>query len=138
MTWGLYMEEMSAAIEAVSSPAVGIWINWMGLIFLASLIFVYRHVSARFILGTIILTAPLALVIFKKTGSPHLIGVAHILLWLPLGVYLVKTEVLHKTVKLRSAYGVYLVLLLATITISLVFDIRDTLLILLGMKDPYL
>ena len=131
------MEEMNAAIEAVSTPVVKIWLIWMGVIFISSLAFVYNHVSARFVLGAMVMTLPVAFSIFQLTKSPHLIGMAHILLWLPLAIYLIKTEFIGKKIELLSAYGVYLVLLIATITISLFFDIRDTVLILLGMKDPY-
>ena len=128
------MEEMEAAINAATSPAVKIWMNWMLVIFLASIIFIYKHKSARFILGALVLTLPLALLIFEMTKSPVLIGVAHIIVWLPLAVYLIKTEIMGKTGKLKSVYGVYLSLLLATIFISLFFDIRDSALILLGMN----
>ena len=128
------MEEMEAAINAATSPAVKIWMNWMLVIFLASIIFIYKHKSARFILGALVLTLPLALLIFEMTKSPVLIGVAHIIVWLPLAVYLIKTEIMGKTGKLKSVYGIYLSLLLATIFISLFFDIRDSALILLGMN----
>ncbi len=130
------MEEMTTAIQAVSTPAVTMWINWMSLIFIASILFVYKHVSARIIVGTLFLTMLLAYGIFSQTKSAHLIGVAHILLWLPLAIYLVKAELVGKTRDLISPYGIYLILLLATIIISLFFDIRDTLLILTGSKDP--
>ena len=130
------MEEMSAAIDAVSSPAVKIWLSWMSLIFIASVLFVYRHVEARFILGVMLLTLPVAFLIFDQTQSPHLIGVAHLILWLPLAIYLIRRVFLGKIVRPLTPFGIYLMLLLTTIGISLFFDIRDLVLILLGMKDP--
>ncbi len=132
------MEEMEAAINAATSDAVKMWMNWMLLIFVLSLVFVYKHVSARYIFGAFVLTLPLAMWIFDLTKSPHLIGVAHIIAWLPLAIYLIKTEFVGKVEKLKSPYGVYLILILTTILISLFFDIRDSILIGLGMKDPYL
>jgi uncharacterized membrane protein AbrB (regulator of aidB expression) len=132
------MEQMEIAVNAVTSPAVKIWINWMMIIFLLSLIFTYKHVSARFIFISLFLTVPVAILIFNLTKSPHLIGASHIIIWLPLAIYLIKTEIIGKLEQLKSVYGVYLILLLATIAISLFFDIRDTTLILLGMKDPYI
>jgi uncharacterized membrane protein AbrB (regulator of aidB expression) len=132
------MEQMEIAVNAVTSPAVKIWINWMMIIFLLSLLFTYKHVSARFIFISLFLTVPVAVLIFNLTKSPHLIGASHIIIWLPLAIYLIKTEIIGKLEQLKSVYGVYLILLLVTIAISLFFDIRDTTLILLGMKDPYI
>ncbi len=129
---------MEAAVSAATSDATKIWMDWMMIIFLSSLIFVYRHLSARFIFASLILSMPIAIWIFEATKSPHLIGVAHILVWLPLSLYLVKTEIVGKIESLKSPYGVYLILLLSTIVISLFFDIRDAILIALEMKDPYL
>ena len=132
------MEEMGIAVNAVTSDSVKIWMNWMMLIFILSLLFIYKHVSARYIFGAFVLTIPLALWIFNLTKSPHLIGIAHIIAWLPLAIYLIRVEIIGKTEKLKSIYGVYLTLIIATIFISLFFDIRDSILIGLGMKDPYL
>lgn len=126
---------MEAAVNAATSDTVKLWMNWMMTIFLASILFVYKHISARIILGAFVLTLPIAIFIFKQTQSPHLLGISHIIVWLPLAIYLIKTEVVGKVEQLKSIYGVYLILLLATITISLFFDIRDTALILLGMKS---
>lgn len=131
------VEEMEIAINATTSDTVKMWMNWMGLIFLSSLFFAYKHISARYIFLCIVLTAILAILIFNITKSPHLVGASHIILWLPLAIYLLKVEVIGKLENLKSAYGVYLILLLTTIVISLYFDIRDTTLILLGMKDPF-
>jgi hypothetical protein len=132
------MEEMEAAINAATSDVTKIWMDWMMIIFLSSLIFVYKHLSARFIFASLILSMPIAIWIFETTKSPHLIGVAHIVVWLPLSIYLVKTEIVGKIEKLKSPYGVYLILLLSTIVISLFFDIRDAILITLEMKDPFI
>ncbi len=131
------MEEMEVAINAVTSDTVKIWMNWMMIIFMSSLFFTYKHVSARYILLCIVLTAILAILIFNVTKSPHMVGASHIL-WIPLVIYLIKVEIIGKTEKLKSVYGIYLTLLLVTIVISLFFDIRDTALILLGMKDPFI
>ncbi|MCG8325645.1 MAG: hypothetical protein MI673_09015 [Thiotrichales bacterium] len=119
------MEEMNAAIEAVSSPAVKIWMNWMMVIFLASLLFVWKQVSARYIIGAFILSLPVAMMVWHFTGNPHLLGIAHIVVWGPLAAWLIKTEFLDKKIRPASFYGVYLILLLLTIAISLVFDIRE-------------
>ena len=126
------MEEMDAAISAASSPAVQIWMNWMMLIFLASLCFVWKHKTAWAIIATILLSLPLALYIFEQTQSVPTIGLAHIALWPFLAIFLYIKELKGKTENLKTPYGIYIILLLATIIISLYFDIRDTILILWG------
>ena len=132
------MEEMEVAINATTSDVVKIWMNWMIIIFLSSIFFTYKHVSARFIFISLFVAIPISLVIFNITKSPYLVGASHIIVWIPLAIYLIKIEVIGKTEKLKSVYGGYLILLLATIVISLFFDIRDTALILFGMKDPFM
>lgn len=125
------MEEMEAAINAATSPAVKMWMNWMLLIFLASLLFVWKHKTAWAILAAFLLTLPFALYIFNITQSVPLIGLAHIALWPPLAVFLVLMEFKGEKSRLKTPYGIYLVLLLTTITISLYFDIRDAVLTVL-------
>ena len=132
------MEEMEIAINATTSDIVKIWVNWMMIIFLSSIIFAYKHVSARVIFISLFVTLPIAILIFNITKSPYLVGASHIIVWLPLAAYLIKVEIIGKIEKLKSVYGVYLILLLSTIIISLFFDIRDTALILLEMKDPFI
>ena len=128
------MEEMEAAINAGTTDVVKIWMNWMLIIFLASLIFVYKHVSARYIFGAMVLTLPLAIFIFKQTQNIHLLGISHIIGWLPLAIYLYKVEITGKVAQLKTPYGIYLILLLSTIIISLVFDVRDIILVMSGIK----
>jgi len=124
------MEEMEAAINAASSPIVKIWMNWMLIIFMASLFFVWKHKTAWAVFGTLLLSIPLALYIFELTKSVPLIGLAHVALWMPLAIFLFIMEVKGKTTQLKSPYGVYIVLLLITIVISLFFDIRDAIVII--------
>ena len=128
------MEEMEIAINATTSDVVKIWMNWMMIIFLSSLIFAYKHVSARFIFISLFVAMPIAILIFNITKSPYLVGASHIIVWLPLAIYLIKVEIIGKIEKLKSVYGVYLILLLATIAISLFFDIRSSLALLTALS----
>lgn len=116
------------------SPAVRIWVNWMVLVFVAAILFVWKRQSARVIIAALILTIPVALITWELTHNVHLLGIPHLIVWTPLAVYLIRTEVIGKTRQLKSVYGVYLILLLATIIASLVLDIRDIALVSMGMK----
>ena len=124
------MEEMEAAINAATSPEVKIWMNWMMAIFLSSIFFVWKHKTAWAVIATILLSLPLALYIFEFTQSVPLIGLAHVALWPFLAIFLIITELKGKAAQLKTPYGIYLVLLLITVAISLFFDIRDAILIL--------
>lgn len=128
------MEEMDLAIKAATTPAVQIWMNWMLIVFAVSIIFSWKHKNARFVLAAFILSIPVGLFIFSLTKSAHLIGIAHILLWGPLAVYLILKDVRGGSFKPRTPYGIWIILLLSTIFISLFFDIRDAVMILSGMK----
>lgn len=136
------MQEMMSAIEASSTPAVAMWINWMGIVFLASLVFVWKRKTARFALLAIVLTLPAGILVWKLTGNVHLIGIAHILLWTPLAVIIYLREfcptgtwpdVAFKD-RFKSPYFIWVCLLFITICISLIFDVRDIFLVLSGAK----
>lgn len=133
------MEELNAAIEAGTSDAVKIWMNWMGAIFYSSVLFVWKSWSARFALLSFLLTMVFGIGIWMLTKNVHLLGLPHIVLWVPLAVYVFR-GVLSKTPAAsgnfsgwlaRAHYG-WAVLLFATIMISLAFDFRDVALVILN------
>lgn len=128
------MKAMQQAIDAATTPAVQMWMNWMLIIFAASLLFVWKYPPARLALGAFVLSALAGIVIFNLTGEPYLLGISHILFWAPLAYYLYKQVVRNNEFRIRSLYGVWVILLLITIVVSLVFDVRDIALVLLGMK----
>jgi len=128
------VEEMELAINAATTPAVQIWMYWMMLVFAISLLFVWKYKAARIVLVSFILTMPVALLIFNLSKSVHLIGIAHLIIWGPLAFFLIKYELKRSSFSFKSAYGVWVMLLLGTIAISLVFDIRDIILVMLGEK----
>jgi len=128
------MEEMELAINAATTPAVQIWMNWMILVFIVSIVFVWKYKAARIVLAAFILTLPIAMLIFNLSKSVHLIGIAHLIIWGPLAFYLIKYEIKSPPFNFKSVYGVWVILLLGTIAISLVFDVRDIILVMLGEK----
>jgi hypothetical protein len=128
------MEEMTSAINAATSPAVQMWMNWMLAIFALSIIFVWKYKGARWVLLAFLLSMPVGYFIFQATQDPWLLGIPHILLWLPLAIYLIAVELKRPEVRLPSIYGVWLMILLGTIAISLVFDFRDVFQVLSGSR----
>ena len=128
------MEEMTAAIDAATTPVVQIWMNWMLGIFALSIIFVWKYKGARWVLLTLVLSMPAAYIVYQATKNPWLLGIVHFVLWIPLGAYLLIVELKRPEVRLASIYGVWMIVLLTTIAISLVFDFRDVFLVLSGSR----
>lgn len=132
------MDDFSAAIEAGTSETVKLWMNWMTVIFFAAVLFVWKFWSARWALVALLGTMAGALVIWNLWGNIHLLGIAHLLFWTPLAIYLWTRVITRGAPAFPSLYGkaqwVWTVLLFATIVISLLFDIRDIALVLMGQK----
>ena len=128
------MEELDAAMKAGTSQAVQYWMNWMLVVFASSLFFVWKHKPARLVLAAFILTMPIGFAIWIMTKNVHLLGIAHLFIWLPLLVYLYIKVIKTQEFKLKSLYGVWVTLLSSTILVSLVFDVRDLFLVLTGSK----
>lgn len=127
------MNEMNAQM-AVLPGWVQMWMNWMLFIFLASIIFVWKQKGARWALLSFIISMPVGMLVFYLSNTVHLLGIVHLLLWTPLLVYMLLKEIKLDGFKFQSPYGLWVILLIATITISLLFDIRDIVLVAMGQK----
>ncbi len=126
--------ELSTALETETTPMVQLWMNWMGLIFIASVLFVWKHTGARLALFVILLSMPSALIIYNMTGTVHLLGIGHLILWGPLLYWLVTRDIRGPDFKIASPYGIWVLLISATIATSLLFDVRDIYLVLTDQK----
>lgn len=113
---------------------VQIWMDWMMVIFLSSLFFVWKHKGARWVALSLILSMPLGILVFYLSNTVHLLGIVHLLLWSPILIYIMRVEFKSDDFKLRSPYGVWTILLMVTIVISLLFDIRDLIIVMMGLK----
>ncbi len=128
------MDEFNAAMKAGTTTVVQYWMNWMLLVFASSLFFIRKHNPARIVLMVFILTLPIGWTIWLLSKNVHLLGIAHLILWLPLLVYLYTRVIKNNEYKIKTTYGVWVVLLVVTILISLIFDIRDVFLVFTGAK----
>lgn len=126
--------QMVLAIQEAITPAVTIWLYWIAIIFLSSVFFIWEYQSARIVLAAFLLTLPVAILVFSISNSAHLIGIAHIAVWGPLAFYLIKSDLIRLSFQYSTPYGVWILLLLSTIAVSLIFDVRDIALVLLGRK----
>jgi len=128
------MQEMALAIQAATSPAVQLWMAWMSLLFIVSLLFVWKRTGARYALAASLLGAACGVIIFKLTADPWLLGISHILFWLPLLWILYRVDISKPAFNWKTPYGIWLALLIPTIVISLVFDFRDVAMVLMGTR----
>ncbi len=126
------IQDIMAAMEVGTSGAVKLWMNWMGLIFIAALLFVRKHKAARWALLTMVATIICVSVIWFQTQNIHLFGIAHLLFWAPLALYLWNVVLSKTDNKEHKLFYVWAVLLFATIIISLIFDVRDIYLVMTG------
>jgi len=108
---------MAHAIEAATSPAVQVWMNWMVFVFALSLLFVWKKVGARYTLAAVVLGGVCAFVIFKLTGDPWLLGISHILFWMPLLPILYRVDISKPGFNWKTFYGAWLAVLMITIVI---------------------
>ena len=103
------------------------WMLWMNIVILHGMLFVFSHESARRVLAAYVETFPKAVPIYIYTRDVAMLGVSHILFWTPLLIYLLLEAAEDTTFSFLSLYGVWTVLLMLTITISVVFDVRAVL-----------
>lgn len=107
------------------SPAIGWWIRWMITIGLTSAIFAVKHTGARWVLAAFVANHTVAI----GTGMSGLvpmsdgaINLTHVVFWTPAVIVLARSL---RTLNRRSIYGIWHLLALATMVVSLVFDYRD-------------
>ena len=135
------------AMESETTFVVKLWMGWMAFIFLLSIVFIPRYKAARWALAAISATGIGILITWALTHSVHLFAIGHLIFWTPLAVYMWKTTLSPRAraaspeAAAPKAGGLYqksfmlwATLLVLTIIISLVFDVRDIYLVATGVK----
>lgn len=128
-----FFNSMNAQMANLPNP-VQMWMNWMMLIFLCSIVFVWRYKTARWVLASFFVSMPLAMFVYYMTNTVNLLGIVHIIIWLPLIIFIYRAEFKSESFEKMSPYGIWILLLTTTIVISLIFDVRDIYLISIGNK----
>ncbi len=135
------MKEMFAAVNAQTSRAVKLWLNWMTFIFGSSVFFIWTHVPARWVLFCMIAPLLVAAIVFRVTKNVWLIGIGHFFFWIPLAIYLSRSVLSFDArgrgslaLHLSDPFFTWVALIVLTIGISIIFDFRDLLLVIMGKK----
>jgi len=108
------------------------WVFWMMIINTASIIFI-KHRGAQVALGCWIGNMIFMSLLFEQVGYVRLLGLPHVVFWTPLVIYLVMTWRQHRG---KGLFSAYIMVLIATNTISLVIDYIDVIRYLLGEREP--
>ena len=104
-------------------PAIVYWVFWLMAINTASILFIIHRVEARWTLAAWLLNGMLIMpYLYDQFGFVRLLGLAHIVVWTPLLLYLYRRR---ETFKLPSLTGIYFWLLIVTNAVSLGFDYVD-------------
>ena len=102
-------------------PLLRAWIMFMVLVNLSSVFFL-QHLGARWVfflnIGSLILMSYM----YKRFSYSRILGLPHVVFWTPL-VWIIWQQI--KLVGLSSAYGMWLVIIFITNSISLLFDYVD-------------
>lgn len=107
------------------------WVNFLGIVNIAAVLFLLRwndgrirfgRIEAVFILLALAGSIVLIEVLFRQFGYSRILGLSHILMWTPLAIYIWKRLPRYPR---STPFGIYLRVLLATICASLVFDYVD-------------
>jgi hypothetical protein len=120
---------------ALQPQWVQLWLNWMmiGAFILPLGLFIWKQtrVTAVYILLSDVLAAFSTDWLYNKLGYVKLLGLPHLFLWTPLAIYLYLQ--LKRTDIPKYARWIIIVVL-ATITVSLAFDYTDVARYVLGNR----
>jgi hypothetical protein len=119
------LEEWNAAARDALPTPVKIWLGLMLLSNLAALVFVRKHVAARWVFVGFLVSHFLVLIGFWVTETPILAGqvsLFHIIFWTP-GIYMLWRT--RKDIKWVSPYAVWAIIMCVFYAGSMLVDIKD-------------
>ncbi len=125
--------------EAIASQPqwIMVWVYFMmGVFALSTLVLAASkttRLAALFAALAFIFGAVLLNLIYERMGYVRLLGLPHLIFWTPLAVYL-WTRLRSGTV--TGIFRITMIVLLATITVSLAFDLADVARYLAGERTP--
>jgi len=123
--------------EAIATQPqwVQYWLNWMGLVIVATFgVLLFSKTTRRdslIILATMIAAYFSMVWLYQQLGFVRLLGIVHVILWTPLAVYLWNRL---KNPQITTPFRQIIWLFLATITVSLMFDYADVVRYVLGER----
>ena len=112
---------------------VQVWLDIMMVVLLGlSAVFSFVRVEARWVLAGFLLGAVAMLGLYSQIGYSRLLGIAHVIFWTPVLVYLLRRRGRWRVKETLS--GKWIVLAVTVLTISLAFDYTDVIRWVLGER----
>lgn len=119
---------------------VRLWVLWLNIVVFGSFaILLFSHAtwrSAAALLGANLLMVPAMLWLYGQVGFVRLLGLPHVIFWTPLVIFLFHE--LRTRPEIRTPFRQVLWVLVASLAVSLVFDISDVVRYLLGERASLL
>ncbi len=115
--------------------AMLVWIRLLAFINITSLFWLKRP-QGRWVLGALLFICAINLpMLIGGTGLGKILGVPHVLAWMPLIMYLAH-QFRTGEIQIKSVFGMWCLLVITVNLISVVFDSRDAVQYLLGDRSP--
>ena len=100
------------------------WLQWMLVVIIVAPVVFVRHRQGRIaLLGSVVLIAA-QFPLISAYGLTNLLSLTHLLVWTPVVVYFCR-ELQAERINVKSVFGVWSLVMVASAIISLVFDVRD-------------
>ena len=103
------------------------WIAWLVVVGVSSVFFAWRHAGARWVLGAYVCNHAVAIgsgqIFGAEALTNGLVSVTHVVFWTPAVFMLIRGL---GSLDRASVYGVWHIVAMLTMAISLFFDYRDT------------
>lgn len=113
------------------------WVTFMTVVLVGSIVvFLFSRVTRRDALIVFLVNVPVMLFmqwLYGELGYVRLLGLAHVLFWTPLAIYL---YLRLKNPDIVTPFRQVMWLLLLTMLVSLAFDYTDVVRYLLGEQEP--
>lgn len=125
------MKNLPQAVQSQISTPVMIWANFMGLVLVAgSAIFMFSHGAALLVFAATMAAFVIAFALYQFRPNIYVIGIPQLFLWTPLVAYLYRTEFAGGAADFSQWFAIWLGVALATMVISILFDVRDLYLVI--------
>lgn len=108
------------------------WVYWMMLLNTASVVFCWKHVEARFVLGAWIPNGIFMTLLAEQVDYTRILGLSHVIFWTPLVIYLLMRRTKFDW---ATGYGLWLYILILTNSASLAIDYVDVIRYIAGDRD---
>jgi len=108
------------------------WVNFMGAVIVLAVPFAFTRVEARWTLLVMALVFPFMMWLYAQFGFQRILGLAHVLFWTPLALYLWRRRDRWRV--RETLGGKWILVLFTTMSVSLVMDYADVVRYLMGER----